>query len=406
MSTTALQVMDHENPGALMRQATDVAGVCREIVMKTACNIQGRKYVKAEGWMAIATAHGCIASSRDVQRVEGGWVAIGEIRRISDGVLLSQAEGYVGKDEKRWGSADEYACRAMAQTRAISRACRAAFAHVVVLIDGGLSTTPAEEVPDGGFENAKPVQPAKPVQREFPRPQPTTTTLAPAPTPAVSFKNATERTARLNAFLLKCKLKLVSDLERGDPQQAVEFMQKAGHLMPNETALSEANELTMFPSVRHEPASGELDGEWWAMVGEDVAKDAAAIKRAFNAFAQGDQLDGGEIGHQAEFVVEPDEEKPVIPANAKELAGFIKLVNKKPTSRGGTKYGILIVQDLQDREGGEWLNTFDDKDGELAESFKGQAVTVAYTDGQYGKDLCKHAILSNVPAKCVQQEEA
>jgi hypothetical protein len=39
----------------------------------------------------------------------------------------------------------DYAIRAMAQTRGISRVCRSAFAHVVVLIDAELSTTPAEE---------------------------------------------------------------------------------------------------------------------------------------------------------------------------------------------------------------------------------------------------------------------
>ena len=72
----------------MMRRATDVAGVCREIVLKTACNIQGKKYIKCEGWMSIATAHGCIAGSRDVKKVEGGYTAIGEIRRISDGAMM------------------------------------------------------------------------------------------------------------------------------------------------------------------------------------------------------------------------------------------------------------------------------------------------------------------------------
>jgi hypothetical protein len=33
----------------------------------------------------------------------------------------------------------------------MSRACRSAFAHVVVMIDRDLGTTPAEEVPEGGF---------------------------------------------------------------------------------------------------------------------------------------------------------------------------------------------------------------------------------------------------------------
>lgn len=141
----------------LMRRTTDVAGVCKDIVMRTAVTIQGRKYVRCEGWQAIATAHGCIAGSRDVEKVDGGYRAIGEIRRISDGVLLAQAEGFVGMDETNtWAKRPEYACRAMAQTRAISRVCRAAFAHVVVLMNAGLSTVPAEEVPDGGFAQDPP----------------------------------------------------------------------------------------------------------------------------------------------------------------------------------------------------------------------------------------------------------
>jgi hypothetical protein len=50
----------------------------------------------------------------------------------------------------------------MAQTRAISRVCRSAFAHVVVLIDKELSTTPAEEVPREEDEPplSRPVSPA------------------------------------------------------------------------------------------------------------------------------------------------------------------------------------------------------------------------------------------------------
>jgi len=173
------------------RASTDAAGLCREIVLKTAMEIQDRKYVKVEGWQAIAIAHGCTGSARDVERVEGGVRAVGEIRRMSDGAIIATAEGFVGEDEAtwfggtvkawRWGEKrgekvwydkdlpkrPDYAIRAMAQTRAISRACRSAFAHVVVLIDANLSTTPAEEVPHGGFENDEPqaprnVTPAKP----------------------------------------------------------------------------------------------------------------------------------------------------------------------------------------------------------------------------------------------------
>ena len=149
------------------RMSTDAASISKAIVVKTAMEIQGRKYVKVEGWQAIAIAHGCMASSGDVQRVDGGFKAVGEVRRMDTGALIAHAEGYVGEDEAVWFGGEvvkygkkkvhekrpDYAIRAMAQTRAISRACRSAFAHVVVMMDAGLQTTPAEEVPDGGFDD-------------------------------------------------------------------------------------------------------------------------------------------------------------------------------------------------------------------------------------------------------------
>lgn len=86
---------------------------------------------------------------------------------MSDGAVIAEAEGFVGEDEPTWFGGTvtaygktkvlpkraDYAIRAMAQTRAISRACRSAFAHVVVMMNAGLSTTPAEEVPLEGFDN-------------------------------------------------------------------------------------------------------------------------------------------------------------------------------------------------------------------------------------------------------------
>ena len=162
----ALTVVPPTNAEA-WRASTDAASLCKEIVVKTAMEIQRRRYVRVEGWMSLATAHGCLLSARDVERVEGGVRAIGEVRRMSDGAILATAEGFVGEDEPTWYGGEintqwgkktlpkrpDYAIRAMAQTRALSRAGRAAFSHVVVLMDAGLSTTPAEEVPAGGFDN-------------------------------------------------------------------------------------------------------------------------------------------------------------------------------------------------------------------------------------------------------------
>lgn len=150
------------------RASTDAASLCRDIVVATAKPIQGRNFVSVEGWQAIAIAHGCAAGARDVERVEGGVRAIGEVRRMVDGVVISTAEGFVGEDEPTWYGGQmrgktlpkraDYAIRAMAQTRAISRACRSAFAHVVVMMKADLDTTPAEEVPQGGFDNGNVVE--------------------------------------------------------------------------------------------------------------------------------------------------------------------------------------------------------------------------------------------------------
>ena len=203
-----------DNPAHLMRRATDVAGVSRDIVMKTAITIQGRKYVKVEGWQAIAIAHGCVASSRDVERVDSGFRAIGEVRRINDGTVLATAEGFVGDDEvKTWGQRPEYAKRAMAQTRAISRACRSAFAHVVVLIDSNLSTTPAEEVPDEGFS-----QPAR-TPKAAPRATQPTKQATPVPTAGKPFKS---------------KEQLIKLLER-NREAAETILREEGVLLDTET---------------------------------------------------------------------------------------------------------------------------------------------------------------------------
>lgn len=128
------------------RTATNAATLCGEIVKATAQNIQGRKYVRVEGWMALAAAHGCLVSISLVEAVEGGIRAVAELKRMADGLVLATAEGFVGDDETMWAKRPLYARRAMAQTRASSRVCRSAFSHCVVLIDKDLGTTPAEEM--------------------------------------------------------------------------------------------------------------------------------------------------------------------------------------------------------------------------------------------------------------------
>jgi hypothetical protein len=151
------------------RASTDAAELCKAIVVATSSTIQGRRYVSVEGWQAVARAHGCAAGAAHVERVEGGVRAVGEVRDILTGQVIATAEGFVGEDEPTWYGGQsrgktlpkraDYAIRAMAQTRAMSRACRSAFAHVVVMMNAGLQTTPAEEVPFEGFGNDPPHNP-------------------------------------------------------------------------------------------------------------------------------------------------------------------------------------------------------------------------------------------------------
>src|SRR3546814_20762176 len=83
-------------------QSTGAAGLCGAIVKQTSRDIQWRHYVTVEGWQAIAIAHGCAAGARDVEKVDGGVRAIGEVRRMSDGQVIAVAEGFVGEDEPTW----------------------------------------------------------------------------------------------------------------------------------------------------------------------------------------------------------------------------------------------------------------------------------------------------------------
>jgi len=174
-----------------MRQATDVAGVCREIVSATAQKIGTNRYVRVEGWQSIAVAHGCVASARDVEKLEDGYRCIGEVKRMDNGQVISSAEGFLGNDEPMWANRPIYAKRAMCQTRAISRACRSAFAHIVVLIDKSLSTTPAEEVPHGGFDDINTDKYEKPIK------------LDTVKSDAISKADLADITNKLNAVVVK-----------------------------------------------------------------------------------------------------------------------------------------------------------------------------------------------------------
>lgn len=158
-------------PRDVVRKGEQVAEACRAIVLQCSMSLQGKNYIKAEGWQALAAANGLSPRISVVEELDGGDIrAVCDLVRLSDGEIVASSEGYVGVDEPMWSRRPKYARRAMAQTRATSRACRSALAWVVPLLNAGLETTPAEEIPhEAEVHHVKPshvvqvVQPAAPV---------------------------------------------------------------------------------------------------------------------------------------------------------------------------------------------------------------------------------------------------
>ena len=182
--------------------------------------------------------------------------------------------------------------------------------------------------------------------------------------PGRTFKSAAERTAALDLHLEKCKLKLVSDLEK-EGEAAVEFMQKAGHLMPNETKITEANVLTLFRSVPNQPDmnANESDGDWWARVQEAIAPDAKKLQREFDAFARGDQIKGAEVPEDIHVPRDADAGHPAPAASSASAEPWYSVIVPVPR-RGMTRDDYLknpdTIGSLYERRHGT------DEDSQLA----------------------------------------
>ena len=156
-------------PAAVMERAREqaraIVGVAQE--GKLVANIQGRQYPLVECLTLIGQMTGNttrIAWSRKVDAEMGvgdGWEAKAEVLD-SNGTVVGAAEAMCLRSEKRWGRADEYAVRSMAQTRATAKALRMRVGFIVTL--AGFEPTPAEEMPDDIKR--------QPVKAQAPKPSP------------------------------------------------------------------------------------------------------------------------------------------------------------------------------------------------------------------------------------------
>lgn len=168
-------------PLALIRQATAVATELAKIIedKKLYSTIQGRKFVKVEGWSTLGAMLGVLPRELGMpQRLEdGSYVATIQLVRVNDGAVIGQASALVGVDEKdrngksTWGSRAEYARWSMALTRATGKAYRLGFSWIMAL--AGYEPTPAEEM-DGDViegEFTKPTRAKRPAPVSAPTPK-------------------------------------------------------------------------------------------------------------------------------------------------------------------------------------------------------------------------------------------
>lgn len=135
-------------PREMVARAAEYAEVLADVIekQKLYTSIQGKKYVRVEGWLTLGTMLGFTARERDVRRLEdGSFEATVDIIRCSDGLALGGASALCSVTEKRWGGAEDYARRSMAITRAVGKAYRINFSWILSL--AGYETTPEEEMP-------------------------------------------------------------------------------------------------------------------------------------------------------------------------------------------------------------------------------------------------------------------
>lgn len=146
------------NPATYVLQATRLANALADVIRTRNLFVvigqgdKARKYVTVEAWTLLGNmlgVHPIVVWSRRIDQTEEteGWEARVEVRN-SRGDLIGAGEAMCTRQEKTWAPRDDFALRAMAQTRAISRALRNPLGFVVKL--AGYEVTPAEEMPHEG----------------------------------------------------------------------------------------------------------------------------------------------------------------------------------------------------------------------------------------------------------------
>lgn len=151
-----LGIIRGDTPADLVAHATAAADALAKVIRdrKLFSRIQGKEFVRCEGWTTLAAMMGVTPHEVSVTEVEGTFTATVELRRITDGQVIGRASAECGMDESTWSGRARNARRSMALTRATGKACRLSFSWVMAL--AGYEVTPAEEMPSEREEAPRP----------------------------------------------------------------------------------------------------------------------------------------------------------------------------------------------------------------------------------------------------------
>jgi hypothetical protein len=146
---TEMVSYEGSDPAIIVERATNVATLLTTILREQnlVANISGKDHVLVEGWTLLASMMNHSVGTKNTRAVEvdgnSGFIAHAEVYD-QRGNVVGSADGICTRGERSWSKRDDFALAGMAQTRAISRACRQRFGFVVRL--AGYEPTPAEEM--------------------------------------------------------------------------------------------------------------------------------------------------------------------------------------------------------------------------------------------------------------------
>lgn len=133
---------------AKLAHAMEIAKALSDVIdqQKLFAMIGGKKHVLVEGWELLGSLLGVFPVVEWTRKTENGWEAR-VVAKTLDGAEVGSAEMMCTRDENRWRTADDYAIRSMAQTRAVSKSLRAPLGFVMKL--AGYEALPMEEMVRG-----------------------------------------------------------------------------------------------------------------------------------------------------------------------------------------------------------------------------------------------------------------